>query len=209
MRTIVQLCRTAFKNASARLGSKLHSWTIVRARPIFYFLFIQFLMGSVMDIKRTLSIYYNILFNKYYNQKHCDKHGKIMAAPSIRPIRNCLYGRHIGCTRQHIYQPVPRAPRRWALAFRRSASGARSHCWTHLGFDSSARPIERLYSWTHLCSAKGTNSNCHDLFTLPISVSKIYAWIFMGSCLKRWRHLWLVSVVAHGCWRTYILVQHE
>ena len=33
----------------------------------------------------------------------------IMAAPSIRPIRNCLYGRHIGCTRRHSYQPVSRA----------------------------------------------------------------------------------------------------
>ena len=32
-----------------------------------------------------------------------------MAAPSIRPIRNCLYGRHIGCTRRHSYQPVSHA----------------------------------------------------------------------------------------------------
>ena len=39
-----------------------------------------------------------------------------MAAPSIRPIRNCLYGRHIECIRRHSYQPVSRA-----LAFRRGA----------------------------------------------------------------------------------------
>ena len=32
-----------------------------------------------------------------------------MAAPSLKPIRNCLYGRHIGCTRRHSYQPVLRA----------------------------------------------------------------------------------------------------
>ena len=32
-----------------------------------------------------------------------------MATPSIRPIRNCLYGRHIGCIRRHSYQPVSRA----------------------------------------------------------------------------------------------------
>ena len=47
-----------------------------------------------------------------------------MAAPSIRPIRNCLYGRHIRCTRRHRYQPVSRA-----LAFRRGAlvRAARAH----------------------------------------------------------------------------------
>ena len=32
-----------------------------------------------------------------------------MAAPSIRPIRNCLYGRHIGSTRRHGYHHVSRA----------------------------------------------------------------------------------------------------
>ena len=32
-----------------------------------------------------------------------------MAVPSNRPIRNCLYGRRIGCTRRHSYQPVSRA----------------------------------------------------------------------------------------------------
>ena len=32
-----------------------------------------------------------------------------MEVPSIRPIRNYLYGRHIGCTRRHNYQPVSRA----------------------------------------------------------------------------------------------------
>ena len=32
-----------------------------------------------------------------------------MGAPSIRPVRNCLYGRHIECTRRHSYQPGSRA----------------------------------------------------------------------------------------------------
>ena len=32
-----------------------------------------------------------------------------MAAPIIRPIRNCLYSRHVGCSRRHSYQPVSRA----------------------------------------------------------------------------------------------------
>ena len=47
-----------------------------------------------------------------------------MAAPNIRPIRNCLYGRHIECTRRHSYQPASRA-----LAFRRGAldRAARAH----------------------------------------------------------------------------------
>ena len=32
-----------------------------------------------------------------------------MAVPSIRPIRNCLYGHHIEFTGRHSYQPVSRA----------------------------------------------------------------------------------------------------
>ena len=43
----VQECERSIVHA---LGSKLHSWTIVRGRPIFYFLFFKFLMGSVLDI---------------------------------------------------------------------------------------------------------------------------------------------------------------
>ena len=31
-----------------------------------------------------------------------------MVAPSIRPVRNGLYGRHIGCTRRNSYQLVSR-----------------------------------------------------------------------------------------------------
>ena len=56
-----------------------------------------------------------------------------MAAPIIRPIRNCLYGRHIGCTRRHSYQPVSRAlvgaPAYARVQEGRARSrGARSHC---------------------------------------------------------------------------------
>ena len=49
-----------------------------------------------------------------------------MAAPSIKSIRNCLFGRHIGCTRRHNYQPVSRA---LVGAFRRGSLGraARAH----------------------------------------------------------------------------------
>ena len=62
-----------------------------------------------------------------------------MAAPSIRPIRNCLFGRHIGCARRHSCQPVSRALVGWcrrALAFRRDA----------LGRAARARIVERTSS---------------------------------------------------------------
>ena len=52
-----------------------------------------------------------------------------MAAPSIRPIRNCLYGRPIGCERRHCLCRERLLARRRALAFRRGVPGraARAH----------------------------------------------------------------------------------
>ena len=50
-----------------------------------------------------------------------------MAAPSIRPIRNCLYGRHIGCTRRHrliaLWPCTSNMARRQALTFKRGVLG--------------------------------------------------------------------------------------
>ena len=43
-------------------------------------------MASVMDLN-IINILQHLI--KYNNQKHCDKHGNIMAVPRIRPIRNC------------------------------------------------------------------------------------------------------------------------
>ena len=63
---------------------------------ILFSFFFQYVTGSVMDINKlyrditTLNLIYITI------KKHCDKHGKIVAAPSIRPIRNCLYGRTSG-----------------------------------------------------------------------------------------------------------------
>ena len=120
----VQECE---RSIGLALGSKLHSWTIVRARPIFYCLFFQFLMGSVMDIHNLYQYITTFNLIDITIKKHCDKHGKIMTSPSIRPIRNCLYGRHIGCTRRHSYRPVSRALIEGCARSR----GVRSHCGTH------------------------------------------------------------------------------
>ena len=76
--------------------------------PYILFIFFEFLMGSVIDINKLYQ--YIIIFNSInITIKYCDKHGEIIAAPSIRPIRNCLYGSHIGCTRRHSYHIVSRA----------------------------------------------------------------------------------------------------
>ena len=53
-------------------------------------------------------------------KKHYNKHGKIMAAPS-RPVRNCLYDRHIGCTRRHSWRAGERSRSRGVRSVARRA----------------------------------------------------------------------------------------
>ena len=89
-----------------------------------------------------------------------------MAVPRIKPIRNCLYGRHIGCTRRHSYQPVSRvlAGAQAALAFRRDASGcaARAHIVERTSGDNCMQVIKSASARVQegCVRSRGARSHC-------------------------------------------------
>ena len=77
-----------------------------------------------------------------------------MAAPSIRPISNCLYGRHIGCKRRHSYQLVSRALVSAPASARVQEGCARSRAHIVERTFDGRRNIDNIHKVTTKCNAK-------------------------------------------------------
>ena len=121
-----------------------------------------------------------------------------MAAPSIRPIRNCLYGRYIGCTRRHSYQPVASA--RWRAGERSRSGGVSSVARRALtllnaplvryGFGAkSTGPIRRKYPNALCCMKTYTSHKSQHVFYFAdfLFVNKQDLISYVNLCDKKYK----------------------